>query len=304
MPALILRFQDRIERTAHRPFLPSFRKMGAFAYKIRIPLTIAVLLLVIPCYIGQGMADFSYGNEALTSSPGMEVYDNEQLMNEKFGRSNMMLALVPTGDNVTEKAMTDELNDLPYVRQCLGLASALPSGIPEDFLPGSLTSQLHSDHWARIIVNVRSAGESNAAFQYTNEIRDIVQKYYPDTDAYVVGVTPATQDIRDIITADYGAVNVISLLGVALVVALTYKSLLLPLVVLIPIESAVFINTALPYIYGQRTMFLGFIIVSCVQLGATIDYSILMTGNYLDARARSGKKKPPFIRSNRAHCPS
>lgn len=291
MPALILRFQDRIERTAHRPFLPSFRKMGEFAYKIRIPLTVAVLLLVIPCYIGQGMADFSYGNEALTSSPGMEVYDNEQLMNEKFGRSNMMLALVPTGDNVTEKAMTDELSDLPYVRQCLGLASALPSGIPEDFLPGSITEQLHSEHWARIIVNVRSAGESNAAFQYTNEIRDIVQKYYPDTDSYVVGVTPATQDIRDIITADYGAVNVISLLGVALVVALTYKSLLLPLVVLIPIESAVFINTALPYIYGQRTMFLGFIIVSCVQLGATIDYSILMTGNYLDARARSGKKE-------------
>ena len=153
------------------------------------------------------------------------------------------------------------------------------------------------EHWARIIVNVRSAGESNAAFQYTNEIRDIVQKYYPDTNAYVVGVTPATQDIRDIITADYGAVNVISLLGVALVVALTYKSLLLPLVVLIPIESAVFINTALPYIYGQRTMFLGFIIVSCVQLGATIDYSILMTGNYLDARAAAAKKKPPFTPS-------
>ncbi len=252
MPALILRFQDRIERTAHRPFLPSFRKMGEFAYKIRIPLTVVVALLVVPCYIGQGMADFTYGNEALTNSPGMEVYENEQLMNEKFGRSNMMLALVPTGDNVTEKAMTDELNDLPYVRQCLGLASALPSGIPEDFLPGSITEQLHSEHWARIIVNVRSAGESNAAFclglasalpsgipedflpgsiteqlhsehwariivnvrsagesnaafQYTNEIRDIVQKYYPDTDAYVVGVTPATQDIRDIITADYGS---------------------------------------------------------------------------------------------------
>jgi len=106
----------------------------------------------------------------------------------------------------------------------------------------------------------------------------------------VLGVTPATQDIRDIITADYSSVNILSLLGVALVVAITYKSLFLPLVVLIPIESAVFINTALPYIYGQRTMFLGFIIVSCVQLGATIDYSILMTGNYLDARARSSKK--------------
>ena len=74
-------------------------------------------------------------------------------------------------------------------------------------------------------------------------------------------------------------------------VAVTYKSLLLPLVVLIPIEAAVFINTAMPYIYGQRTMFLGFIIVSCIQLGATIDYSILLTGNYLDARAQADKKE-------------
>lgn len=290
MPALILRYQSRIERTAHRSFMPSFHKMGEFAYHIRVPLTVIVLLLVVPCYVGQGMANFSYGNEALTNSPGMDIYENEHLMNEKFGRSNMMLALVPVGDNVTEKAMTDELDGLPYVRMSLGLASALPSGIPEDFLPESITGQLHSKNWSRIIINVRSAGESETAFQYTDEIRGIVQKYYPNEDTYVLGVTPATQDIRDIITADYSSVNVLSLLGVALVVAITYKSLFLPLVVLIPIESAVFINTALPYIYGQRTMFLGFIIVSCVQLGATIDYSILMTGNYLDARARSSKK--------------
>lgn len=291
MPALILRNHGRIERTEHRPFMPSFHKMAEFAYHIRLPLTVLVALLVVPCYIGQGMSDFTYGNEALTNSPGMEIYENEQVMNEKFGRSNIMLALVPVGDNVTEKAMTDELDGLPYVRMSLGLASALPSGIPEDFLPDSITGQLHSENWARVIVNVRSAGESNAAFRYTDEIRGIVQKYYPDAETYLLGVTPATQDIREIITSDYSSVNVISLLGVALVVAITYKSLLLPLVVLIPIESAVFINTALPYIYGQRAMFLGFIVVSCVQLGATIDYSILMTGNYLDARARSGKKE-------------
>ncbi len=291
MPALILRFQNVIDRTAHRPFLPGFRKMGEFAYKIRIPLTVLVLLLVIPCYVGQGMANFTYGNEAITNSPGTDIYDNENLMNEKFGRSNMMLALVPVGDNVTEKAMTEELDALPYTRYVMGLADLLPSGIPEEFLPESLTEQLHSEHWARVIVNVRSAGESTAAFQYTDEIRGIVEKYYPDAKTYVVGVTPATEDIRDIITDDYAFVNILSLIGVALVVAITYKSLFLPLVVLIPIESAVFINTALPYIYGQRTMFLGFIIVSCVQLGATIDYSILMTGNYLDARTQGDKKE-------------
>ena len=121
-------------------------------------------------------------------------------MNEKFGRSNMMLALVPAGDNVTEKAMTDELNDLPYVRQCLGLASALPSGIPEGFLPKSITGQLHSGDWARVIINVRSAGESNAALEYTKEIRGIIENYYPGQETYVLGVTAATEDIRNTIT--------------------------------------------------------------------------------------------------------
>ena len=291
MPALILRFRSLIERTEHRPFMPSFRKMGEFAYKIRIPLTIIVLLIVVPCYVGQGMADFTYGNEAITNSEGTDIHEYELKMNEKFGQSNMMLALVPKGDNVSEKALTEKLDDLSYTRTVMSLADTLPSGIPEDFLPHSLTGQLHGENWSRILINVRSAGESEQAFNYSHEIQDIVKQYYPDNKTYLLGVTPATEDIKEIITADYNFVNILSLIGVALVVAITYKSIILPLVVLIPIEAAVFINTALPYIYGQRTMFLGFIIVSCVQLGATIDYSILMTGNYLDARSQGNKKE-------------
>lgn len=291
MPALILRFQKLIDRTQHRSFMPSFRRFGEFAYKIRKPVFILVMLLVLPCYIGQGMADFTYGNEAVSNSPGTPVYAAEQQMNAKFGQSNMMLALIPAGDNVTEKEMSDEIGDLPYVKAALGLSSVLPDGIPESFLPHSLTSQLHGDNWARVIVNVRSAGESDAAFRYSDEIRAIIERYYPDQQTYLVGVTPSTQDIKAIITTDYSFVNIISLIGVAIVVAITFKSIVLPLVVLIPIEAAVFINTALPYITGTRTMFLGFIIVSCVQLGATIDYSILLTNNYLDARAQGDKKE-------------
>lgn len=296
MPALILRFQHTIERTQHRSFMPSFRKFGELAYKIRKPIFIVVLVLIIPCYVAQGMADFTFGNEAVSNSVGTPVYEAEQQMNAKFGQSNTMLALVPVGDNITERAMTDEIDALPYVKKALGLAAALPEGVPESFLPQSVTSQLHSAQWARVLVSVRSAGESEQAFRYADEIRSIVQSHYPDAPTYLIGVTAATQDIKQTLTSDYSFVNIISLLGVALVVAITYKSILLPLVVLIPIEAAVYLNTALPYIYGQRTLFLGFIIVSCVQLGATIDYSILLTGNYLDARAQ-GDKKEAAIRS-------
>lgn len=292
MPALILRFQDVVDKTRHRPFIPGqWRKFGEFAYKIRKPVLAVVLVIILPCYVAQGMADFTYGNEAVGNSPGTPVYEAEQKMNEKFGQSNMMLALVPLDGNITEKAMSEEIADLPYVRYALGLASALPEGVPEEFLPESVTGMLHSENWARVIINVRSAGESDAAFAYADEIRTIIDKYYPGEQIYLVGVTPSTQDIKAIIVPDNQLVNIVSLLGVALVVAITYKALLLPLVVLIPIECAVFINTAMPYIYGQRTMFLGFIIVSCIQLGATIDYSILLTGNYLDARAQGDKKE-------------
>ena len=291
MPSLILRFQNIIQKLHHKPFLPSFEKFGKFAYRIRIPIVIIVLILVVPCYIGQGMANFTYGNEGIGSSPGTPVYDAEQEMNEIFGKSNIMLALVPTGNSLTEKALTEEIDGLPYVRYAMGLASTLPEGIPESFLPQNLTKKLHTKDWARIIINVRSAGESDKAFEYSDTLKALIKKHYPNHQTYLIGVTPSTQDIKEIITADYNFVNILSLLGVALVVAITFKAILLPFVVLIPIEAAVYLNTALPYILGQRTMFLGFIIVSCVQLGATIDYSILMTNNYLDARAQYDKKE-------------
>ena len=212
-------------------------------------------------------------------------------MNAKFGKSNMMIALVPPDSNITEKKMTEEIDDLSYVKYALSLSSVLPEGIPEDFLPENITSLMHSKNWARVIINVRSAGESDDAFKFSDNIRAIIDKYYPNETTYLVGVTPSTQDIKDIIVPDYNRVNIVSLLGVALVIAITYKALILPIVVLIPIECAIFINTALPYIYGQRTMYLGFIIVGCIQLGATVDYSILMTGNYLDARSQGDKKE-------------
>ena len=292
MPALILRFQDIVAKTKHRPFIPTqSRGIGNFAFRIRRPLFIAVLLIIIPCYVAQGMANFSYGNEAVANSPGTPVYEAEQQMNAEFGKSNMMIALVPLDSNLTENQMTDEIDDLPYVKYALSLSSVLPEGIPEDFLPENITSIMHSEHWARVIINVRSSGESEDAFHFADSIRAIVNRYYPGETTYLVGVTPSTQDIKSIIVPDYNRVNIVSLLGVALVVALTYKALILPLVVLIPIECAIFINTALPYIYGQRTMYLGFIIVGCIQLGATVDYSILMTGNYLDARTQGDKKE-------------
>lgn len=141
-----------------------------------------------------------------------------------------------------------------------------------------------------MLIYLKTKDESVYAYQCTDEIRSIVQSYYPE-DSHLVGMTPSTQDIQSIITKDYEFVNVLSLLGVAIVIMLTFHSAIIPLVVMIPIEVAIFFNMALPYLTGNTMIYMGYIIVSCLQLGATVDYSILMTNNYLDARTNLPKKE-------------
>ena len=290
MPALLLRWGDKIERTAHRSFMPSFEGLGKVVFKVRYGVLILVALLVVPAFTAQNMNQFRYGNGALGSSPGTKVYEDEQAINTRFGRSNLVLALIPNTNNVTERALTQELQDLKYVKSVTSLAGTLPEGVPEDFLPESLTSQLHTDHYSRMLIYLKTKDESTYAYQCTDEVRSIVESYYPE-DSYLVGMTPSTQDIQSIITNDYNFVNVLSLLGVAFVILFTFHSAIIPIVVMIPIEVAIFFNMAMPYLTGDTMIYMGYIIVSCLQLGATVDYSILMTNNYLDARTNLPKRE-------------
>lgn len=283
MPALLLRWGKLVEKTTHRSFMPSFHKLGTFVYQVRYFVLGAVVLLVIPMYVAQNMNSFTFGNSALGSSPGTKVYEDEQQINGKFGKSNLILAIVPNTNMVTEKALTDELDSLYYTRSVTSLAGTIPEGLPESILPKSATSLLHTDNYSRIMIYIKTSDESDFAFQCAGEIDSIVKKHYPE-GAYVTGVTPSTQDIKTTITADYNFVNILSILGVAVVILITFKSAVVPLIVLIPIEVAIFFNMALPYFKGEKMLYLGYIIVSCLQLGATVDYSILMTNNYVDSR--------------------
>lgn len=283
MPAMIIRMTPRIERTAHRSFLPSFDKLSRFLVRIRRLVVIFVLLIVIPAYTAQNMNHFMFGEDSVSAGEGMLAYEDEQLIRAKFGLSNMMLALIPNDSPIDEKLFTEELEDLSYVKSITSMAGTLPEGVPEEFLPKSITEQLHKDAYSRVLIYVKSKGESELAFQYSDEIQGIMKKYYPD-DSYLVGSTPSTQDIRDVITVDYSRVNRLSLLGVFVVVMFSFHSLVVPLVVMIPIEVAIFINMAMPYIQGETMIFMGYIIVSCIQLGATVDYAILTANNYLECR--------------------
>ena len=163
----------------------------------------------------------------------------------------------------------------------------------------NMTELLHKNGYSRILIYVRTKGESELAYRCSDEIQAIMKKYYPK-DSYLVGTTPSTQDIEATITKDYDRVNVLSLIGVFLVVMFSFKSLIIPVIIMIPIEIAIFINMAVPYIAGDTMIFMGYIIVSCIQLGATVDYAILTTSNYLDCRKEADRKQAAIMALNRS----
>ena len=289
MPAMILRLAKWMDRTAHRPFLPEFDRLSRGIFKMRYVVLAVVAVLTVPAYTAQGMNSYMYGNDSVGAGEGTEVYADEQEIDQIFGRSNMMMALVPSGDNVKEREFADEISDLPYTKSVLSLSQTLPQGVPESFLPESVTGLLHDESgWSRILIYVRSKGESEKAFQYSDEIQSIMKKYYPE-ESYLVGATPSTQDIKTTITADYSRVNTLSLIGVFVVVMFSFRSVLIPIITMIPIEVAIFINMAVPYIAGETMIFIGYIIVSSIQLGATVDYAILTTNNYIACRKELDK---------------
>ena len=290
MPALILRMSRLIDRFSHGSFLPDFRKISVKIYKIRYVVLALVVVFFLPMYQAQTMNSYLFGNSAVGAGEGTKVYEDDQKIIARFGRSNMMMIIVPQTSNVTEKEMTQEIEALPEVKSVQSLAGTLPEGIPESFLPESVTGLLHKNGYSRILLYTRTKDESQAAYQAADTIQEIMHRYYPE-NSYLVGGTPSTRDIQEVITKDYDLVNLLSNIGVFLVVLLTYRSLVVPIVVMIPIEVAIIFNMAVPYLAGDQVVFMGYVIVSCIQLGATVDYSILTTSNYIQARKSKNRKE-------------
>lgn len=186
MPTLILRFDKKIEKTAHRSFLPPLDGLGKLMYRIRIPVLAAAAFCAVPCYFGQSMNYFYYGDDALGSGPGTRVYEDSRAIEDVFGKSNVIIAMVPNGNVIKERRLTEELEDQEFIDYALSMAGTLPQGIPESFLPETVTKQLRTGSYARILISMENREESSYSFQCSEKLTEIVKKYYPE-DSYVIG---------------------------------------------------------------------------------------------------------------------
>lgn len=286
LPALALASVKLLDKTSHRPIIHTGKRLGRALVKVRIPALILVLIAVIPCYLAQTRADFLYGNG--TPDTRTDYGRDTVAINEEFGESNALVLLVPRGDPGAEAKMAEELAGIDHVTSVLSYAGTV-GAVPEGFLDESIVSQFYSDGYARIIMYTDTSEEGDEAFAVVEQVRAAADKYY--SESWLCGQSANLYDMRDVVTADSTLVNWIAIGFIFLTLLVTFKSATLPFILLFVIEAAIWINLSVPYFADQPLVYIGYLVINTVQLGATIDYAILMTNGYAANRRTMGKRE-------------
>ncbi|MDF2544151.1 MAG: transporter [Herbinix sp.] len=288
LPALTLCTYKLLDKSQHRLIMPEFRHIGKVLTKLSVPILILVVILIIPGFLGQGRTGFIYGNGSL----GMNSRSGQDRLTieEEFGNSTIMVLLVPKGDIAKEQELSDKIDLLEHVNSVMSYASTVGTAIPPEYLGNDIAGKFYSENYARIIIYTDTAEEGEVAFDTVEKIRTIAKSYYGDS-AYSLGQSTNLYDMKNIVEKDNTLVNLIAIISIFLVLLFSLKSLSLPFILLITIEAGIWFNLSIPYFAGTDINFIGYLVLSTVQLGATVDYAILLTDHYMKNRKVMSKWK-------------
>lgn len=289
LPVMVLLSEKLLQRTAHRKFLPSFDKFAKWCMRLSIPFTLIAALIVVPAFLGSRNTEYVYGASGFVE-PGSQLYEDTELIEETFNASGQCAVLVSEGQWGKEKELVAALDTLPHVSSITSYVTTVSERIPTDMVPPASLESLISGGYSRIIIATDSRGESPEAFELVQRIRDLCQLYYPD-EAKLVGSTVTSYDMSLIVNDDSARVLFASIIAIGLVLLLMFRSLSIPLILLLTIESSIWINLAIPYFAGETIQYIGYLIISAIMLGATVDYTIILTRSYLDKRRVQPKRQ-------------
>ena len=281
-PIIIVTFHKAIEKSAHRQLMPQFGKLGRGVLKSRWVIIGVVLVLSVPCFLAQNNNAFLYGDSSGSSAQG-EVAVAKQKVEDTFGISNPVILLVPNDSVAKETQLANELEGLDAVGSVQALATMADPAIPRDMVPKAVQDMFVSEDYSRMIVSLNIDGESNATFAAVEEIQAAAQRYYPD-QWLAAGTSTSVLDIKDTVSQDIMVVNLFSILAVGLIILLIQRSVSIPVILVFVIEASIWINMSVPYFSGSKLLFIGYLVVSSLQLGATIGYALLLTTRYTGFR--------------------
>ena len=290
LPSLILTFDKALEKTMHREIMPNFDKPARWIVNHSwIFLIIFVLFL--------GSAIYGYNNTKVyydlsdTLPEKLNCSQANKMLAENFDGTNSIYMILADSNLSAEdsNAMMNEVNDLDGISFALSIDSALGGEIPTEMLPDSLVSELKGDEYQIMMVSTNYTIASDEINDQINKVDAIAKKY--DAKSMVIGEAPCTKDLITITDKDFKTVSAVSIVAIFFIIFFVLKSISLPVILVAAIEFAIFVNMGIPYYTGTTIPFISSVVIGTIQLGATVDYAILMTTRYKRERAAGNSKK-------------
>lgn len=304
LPSLILIFDKPLQKTMHKPLIPDMKKLSAGVVKIFPVLLILFAALIPPAYYGYSKTngEVYYDMGECLPKDMQYVIANSKLSEDFDIASTHMLLLDSNLPSKSVRSMIGEMEEVDGVKYVLGLESVIGSRVPEEILPESITGILKSDRWELLLINSEFKVASDDVNQQIDSLNAILKKY--DETGMLIGEAPCMKDMIQTTDRDFKVVNAVSILAIFIIIAIVEKSVSLPFILISVIELAIFINLGLPHYLGQSLPFIAPICISTIQLGATVDYAILMTTRYKTERISGASKKASVITALSSSIPS
>ena len=304
LPAMILVLDKPLNKTMHRSLIPSTKKLAKGIVKIFPVFLILFALIAVPAYYGYSQTNKEVYYDLSRSLPEdmSNVIANTKLK-EEFGMGNTHMVLVNSKlDSKDIRKMNDEFKKVDGIKLSLGLESVVGPMIPEEMLPESVSTVFKSDRWEMIILSSEYKTATDEMGTQITKLNEIIKKY--DPDGLLVGEAACTNDLINITSVDFATVNAISIIAIFIIIMIVEKSISLPVILVAVIELAIFINLGLPHYLGESLPFIAPICISTIQLGATVDYAILMTTRYKKERSLGNDKRTAVCTALETSIPS
>ena len=292
LPSMILIFDKAIEKTRHKPLMPSFEKTSAFMTKHYVLFAILFVLIWIPAIWGYNHTGVYYNLDSSLPENLASIQANSKLSDDfDMGATHMVLMDVnlPAKDKA---AMMDEMEDVKGVKAVLGLEKIVDPSIPQNFIPQEILDTLESDEYELVLITSEYAVASDEVNEQCDTLNQILKKY--DSKGMLIGEAPCTKDLIEITDKDFNTVSAVSIGIIFAIIFFVFKSVSLPVILVGVIEFAIYINMGLPYYTHTTLPFIASIVIGTIQLGSTVDYAILMTTRYKTERS-AGKSKQEAI---------
>lgn len=294
LPAMILTFDGLIEKTAHRSVIPNLDALSHGIIKGRYVTIVVFLILLVPAIYGNHHYEIYYNiDQSLPKDiPSAEANDK---LKEEFDMSNVHMLLLKTGLSAKEKSrMDNEIEKIDGIKWVIGMDSLVGANLPEEMIPKNIRDMLSTENYELQFVGSDYGSATEEVNTQLTQINDIVKGY--QKDAMVIGEAPLMKDLQDVTDVDLKMVNFVSIAAIFLIILLTFKSISIPVILVAVIEFAIACNMAVPCYMHDSLAFVASIVIGTIQLGATVDYAILMANRYHKERTVGGKDKKTAIR--------